>query len=524
MLQIPAVLIGPQAGGRGYRMLGSSELPRLDSTATAILNAMPLVLAGWADSGEARFTAKIPMGEGQYPAMLLRAKLVGQAVGGSIAFAQGVIVTQADGAKLKGSVEDILSSIPVPDGSSDFASQPLAFEFGTASNAPKHNWAGLGLAWRDRLLLVPDAADAETMALSAINAVEPIEQRPRIRGWATTGALRASGAFAPSRALQLIAIGLGQTSPGSQYLSATVTSAGFVGEMVSSPPTWQTWLRVAALGQEDAVLGHAVARLGWTPQSVELTPLALAKLAVKAVHSAVADDYDAVSHLILRMTADDQDRALVEAARELYTALVDVEPLTRAIELVRLWQGLPLEARLRLGRLDARLVTRPDIFGLSGDLMDRALDLGAARALAMAGIRSQLIVEDANAAWLVPILSKLIDEPDWTSDDAILVCRILLRLESLGVLDNEPEAAYFAVGLGRCLDWTDVPAVGEMLLRATITDAMLARATYLTRSYAKTLLHLPRSTTAHYPRHLRVVQAMLSIVRAASGKVAHESV
>jgi hypothetical protein len=523
MIRLSTLLMGPQAGGRGYRVLASCDLPKLDPAAAAILNALPLVLAGWADTGEAQFAARIPLGEAAFPAMLLRARLVGQAVGGSIAYAQGVIATQADAAVLKGAVEAILPAIPMPDGSTDFAAQLLDVEPGASMNAFAHPWAGLGLAWRDRLLLVPDAVEAEPLALSAIAALEPTEQRSRIRGWATTGALRASGPFTPMRAFQLIAIGPGQARPGSHYLPATVTPAGFNGDQVSAPPTWQTWQRIQALGDGEASLGPAVARLGWSPQSAELTPHVLAKMAARAIHGAISDDNAAVWRLILRMTGKGQDPALVEAARELLCALIDTEPLPRAIALTGLWQRLPGEARSLLGPLDARLVSRTDIADLSGEWMDRALDLGAARALANTGVHAEVIVDGADATWLGHILGNLIEEPDWTANDAALVSRILLRLDALGVLVQEPEAAYFAVGIGRCLDWTDVPAVTAVLLRATITDAMLARASNLAQAYTKALLHLPRAISTHDEQQLRVVQAMVSMVRAASGKAAHET-
>jgi hypothetical protein len=65
--RIATLVIGPQAGGRGYRVLARSAGPAIAGSAEGRLSELALVLAGWADEREAPGVALVPLGDATAP-------------------------------------------------------------------------------------------------------------------------------------------------------------------------------------------------------------------------------------------------------------------------------------------------------------------------------------------------------------------------------------------------------------------------------------------------------------------------
>ena len=207
--RIATVVIGPQAGGRGYRVLARSDGPAIAGTAEGRLSELALVLAGWADEREAPAAALVPLGDATAPALLMRIAYLGTAPLGTIAYAHGLILDEPAFALCAGRPESLLPLIPPPDGSRQFAESPLQVGALPPPRPPRRDWNGLGLEWRDRLVLVDDAEQEEPTLCSILRSIGPAGPGARVRGWATTALLPSSGSFSPARELQLLVVAHG---------------------------------------------------------------------------------------------------------------------------------------------------------------------------------------------------------------------------------------------------------------------------------------------------------------------------
>lgn len=514
MIELPTILFGPQTAGRGYQMLASAALAPLEPDPADQLRSIPLVLGGWADQGETAFVACFPLGELGFPAVLLRARFVGEASGGTVAYAHGVLVDEIQGAALPGPIETLLDLIPIPDGRNAFASAPLKVPRLAPYPDTGDRWQGLGLAWQDRVIVVPNAADAEPVLRSVLAGITPVQQRPRIRGWATTASLAPTGPFSPARAFQLIVIGDSQTRAPGHYLEARTTATGFTGATVDPPAAWRAWQDFVELTKSDEELAAVFGRIAWTPRSAAVKPADLIALATRTALSGLAGRATAQMRLMLAMARDRGQWAFTEAARQAALHQVETAPLTDAAGFLMAWLKLPAKDRALLGPLDETLAHRVDLATLDGPMLEALIDHGFTDALAalVAAGDSPVIQLDDDA--IEHLLGTLVEMPQWGGSHAVLASILLRRISTAGGLDHDAAASgYFAVGLGRCFDWTDVPAVAANLRSPATIVAMRHIAANLSGRYAARLLRLNAAVAAADPVQIDVVEAALAWVR-----------
>lgn len=385
--QIATVVIGPQAGGRGYRVLARSDARPMAGSAEGRLSELALVVAGWADEGEPQGVALVPLRDATAPALLMRLGFLGAASLGTIAYAHGLILDEAAFALCEGRPEALLPLIPPPDGSRHFANAPLTIATPPRPAAPRRDWSGLGLEWRDRLVLVDDAAQEESVLASILASIGPAGPGARVRGWATTALLPSSGSFAPARELQLIVVEVGRRRPGAlPHLPAHATPGGFEGDRVALPPAAHAWERLKSLGAVDADLAAAVGPLRWSPAGLDLPP-------TEVIGPAAADALRRLSsgggqiRLVLELARPrgdglDADFALI--ARGLFAQLLGreaLEPQHAAFYIKALADAdrPPADAMAPLGDL---LLRATSARWLRGRTFGRLLELGYAEALA----------------------------------------------------------------------------------------------------------------------------------------------
>jgi len=269
---IATLVIGPQAGGRGYRVLARSPGPAISGAAEGRLSELALVIAGWAEQNEPPAAALIPLTDATAPAVLLRFAHLGSGSLGSIGYANGLLLDNAAFAACGGRPETLLPLIPAPDGARSFADAPLALIQPAPASPPLRDWTGLGLEWRDRLVVVEDRSDEEATLCSILHSIGPAGPGSRVRGWATTAALPPGGSFSPGRELQLLVVEKSRRRPAIHHLLARATPTGFEGERIDLPPAARAWERLKSLGARDVDIAQAVGALRWSPEQLEAAP------------------------------------------------------------------------------------------------------------------------------------------------------------------------------------------------------------------------------------------------------------
>ncbi|HVZ30760.1 MAG TPA: hypothetical protein VG839_10230 [Asticcacaulis sp.] len=241
-LALPALVIGPESGGRGFRVLAQSETVPLDAAAQARLAEVPLALAEWAGHDEPGFIACLPL-SAQY-SLMLRGKNFGMGSGGYLAFANALLIPATpQTAALKG--YELLPLLSEPDGTPAFAQKPALFDPARPVAAPMvRNWSGLGLEWARRALFVPQNQDVEQVTASVLAASE----RP-VEAWATTLYLRTEN-LRPAEIFTLFVLPDTQKIPQNwPHRIAVATATGFQGDAATPPETWQAWQAIQSLSR-----------------------------------------------------------------------------------------------------------------------------------------------------------------------------------------------------------------------------------------------------------------------------------
>lgn len=429
---LASLVMGPQAGGRGYRVLARSDGPAIAGSAEARLSELALVLAGWADQRESAAVALLPLTDATTPALLLRMAYLGTAPLGTIAYAHGLILDEAAFAACAGRPDGLLHLIPPPDGSRDFAAAPLHV---TEAPPPpqRHDWTGLGLEWRDRLVLVPGQAETEAALRSVLASLGPAGPGARVRGWATTALLPSSGGFSPARELQLIVIGEDQRRlDGLHHLPARATPAGFEGERVDLPPAARAWERLKSLAAVDPDLAEALEPLRWSPGSLDLPPAEMLRPACDTLIRRLgggAAQMRLVTELA-RPRGDDLDPAFAQVARDLFQQLLgrdDLEPQHTAFY-VKAYADGPPEAAAAIGAVAPLLLKPGGGRWLRGRTFARLIDLGYAEALAERSDEAPQILKGLGAAELAMLLDRVMLSDDQRLRRPALVSAILRQL------------------------------------------------------------------------------------------------
>ncbi|HEY0114487.1 MAG TPA: hypothetical protein VGB54_02090 [Allosphingosinicella sp.] len=466
---VATLVIGPQAGGRGYRVLARSDGPAISGTAEGRLSELALVLAGWADEQEAPAVALVPLSDATAPALLMRFAYLGTAPLGTIAYAHGLILDEAAFAACGGRPETLLALIPPPDGSRQFAETPLALAEVPPPRTPRRDWSGLGLEWRDRLVLVDDEAQEEPTLCSILASIGPAGPGARVRGWATSALLPSSGSFSPARELQLLVVDAGRRrAPGIQHLPAHATATGFEGERVNLPPAARAWERLKSLGSVDVDLAEAVGPLRWSPANFNLAPIDVLKPAADMALRRLSGGAAQVRLVteLARPRGDDLDPPFAEVARALFGQLVGrpaLEPQHAAFYIKALADGPPAAAEA-LAPLGPMLLNAGSARWLRGRTFERLLQLGYAEALAERGEEAPDLVEGMGGEELVALLDHIMLSSDSRLRAPGLVTAALRELadRSAGEAANPDWAGVYAAALRWRL--SETPAADERRL------------------------------------------------------------
>lgn len=296
---LPTLVLGPRsAEGRDFQILAHSDaVAGLNPDEKALLFDLPLALSAWAAErgGETDIVACIPLGPKPSPQVVLRAVELGQTGIGSLVYGNAIVLSAAMARVIGNAPERLLPFIPLPDGSTGFADQPLAVPLANIPAFPQVAWPGLGLAWRNRLIRIDHAAQRENALCSALTSIEPAGQRERVRGWTTSARMVGIGNFNPARAFQCIVTSEAPVADtGGRYLDYTITDTGPVGATVLPPQVYDSWLAFARLfgSSDQAVPAWAQWRAEYATLDADalyasLTARAEAVLAASDLHALI---------------------------------------------------------------------------------------------------------------------------------------------------------------------------------------------------------------------------------------------
>lgn len=255
-MQAPVLVIGPWSRGRSYGVVRASPGGEVGRADQALLDDFALSLSSWAKRQTGGFVAAFALPGGGFA--LVRARHMGEADLGPVALASVVRVSADLAAAAGGRLHRLLDQIPDPadseTGLAAVALDPRAAFSGTPIADP-------GLAWNDQFITVK--GDPERTLQALLEGLTPEAQRPRIDGWASTGALPGAGQFDPWRLFRLI-VHEGAAPPAGSLPSHAVGSvaSGRLSMAPVPPPTaWAAW---SALNAEPATKVAAEAA-PWTP-------------------------------------------------------------------------------------------------------------------------------------------------------------------------------------------------------------------------------------------------------------------
>lgn len=271
---LPALVLGPAAPDAPWQIRAASPAHTLTDAQHVCLHEIMASLAHWADSGEAPMLALLPLGPVPAPVLLLRAAGGGAIGPNALPQANAIIIPADVLAALNGHAEQLLPLLPAPDGSSSFGRSPLMVPAALPALPLRSGWPDIGLAWRNRVVIVPETADVLPTLATVLANSGPPEQRGRITGWATTAMLPPAGDFDLWAACQLLVLGPGRRHPyGIPYVPARFNVLNAPEPVCEPPAAWRAW---AAF--REATAGAPL--LPWHPDmAAEPVPALLARMA-----------------------------------------------------------------------------------------------------------------------------------------------------------------------------------------------------------------------------------------------------
>lgn len=412
---IATLVIGPQAGGRGYRVLARSPGRAISGAAEGRLSELALVIAGWAEQGEPPAAALIPLTDATAPAVLLRFAHLGSGSLGSIGYANGLLLDNAAFATCGGRPETLLPLIPEPDGSRAFAEAPLTVDQAAPFAPTLRDWSGLGLEWRDRLVVVEDRAEEEATLCSILRSIGPAGPGSRVRGWATTATLPPGGSFSPGRELQLLVVEKSRRRPALHHLLARANASGFDGERVDLPPAARAWERLKSLGARDVDIAEAVGALRWSPDQLQAAPADVIGPAAGQTLRALGGE--ARIRFILALAeprGDAFDREFGAIARHWFGQLIGrdgLSPQHAAFYIKAIADASP-ETVATMTTLGPLLVKAGTGRWLRGRSFDRLLQLGYAQALAARADEARDMIAGLGSDELPTLIGHVLHAPD----------------------------------------------------------------------------------------------------------------
>jgi hypothetical protein len=385
---------------------------------------------------------------------------------------------------------------------------------------PRRDWNGLGLEWRDRLVLVDDAEQEEPTLCSILRSIGPAGPGARVRGWATTALLPSSGSFSPARELQLLVVEAGRRRPASlHHLPAHATASGFEGERVADlPPAAQAWERLKSLGGADVDLSEAVGPLRWSPANLNAPP-------AEVIGPAAADALRRMSggaaqmRFVLELArprGDGLDRDFADAARALFAQLVNrpnLEPQHAAFYIKALADG-PREASDALAPVGPLLLKPGSARWLRGRSFERLMQLGYPQALAARPDDAPGLLAGMGGDELAALLDQVMLSPDEALRPPALVSAALRELAERSA-QGAPAEGWGSV-FSAALTWRlgAAPAPDERRLGArSVVRATHAHARPLMPLLARRTLRLRGDQDAAPAQRLDMLAGALEWVR-----------
>ncbi len=319
-MDFSTLFISPDGRGRDFRVRGEARASDVTLAPADQARSVPLVLARWAEAGEASLCACLPLPGGD--ALVLRARNHGRRDSGYDCSANAVIVPTSLGADLEAVCRAVLAAIPEPDGSDRFARQPLSASALRDLPAATHDWSGLDARWHRRCVVTDDTASPEVVLVSILAAMSPPPGPAAPLGWATslTWALALSGDSAPGLVVVPPKLAA-QGAPG--YEMARLTPQGFDGARFDTPLPVRIKERFLAQ-LEPGLRARAAQRLGGDAADGSLTE----RLFVAACEVIAPLDYEtglAQSLRFAAIPAAEFDGFFTVLARRLFRWFIELE-------------------------------------------------------------------------------------------------------------------------------------------------------------------------------------------------------
>jgi hypothetical protein len=476
-LTLPTFLIGPEARGRGYGLL--AQHGAMAETEDHIWAAdLAMMLAAWADIGEADLIACLPIRSGT-SRVLIRARFAGRAELGSVAFLHGVVLGPDDLAVLGHQPERVIGSIPAPGGGTDFGDALLTVQY--LDPVPTVTLPDLSLAWHHRLIVSDGSLDPQTLLCTALATITPESQRLNFGGWISSAKLPARGTLDPARDCALvIADELPEYWRGT-HIAARLIAGKLISDELEPPPVYRAWCALTeAVGDRIAPSLHWQAE--WRNASADQVVAEQLRLLTSKL------DLAAMTGLLC-LLANSQEPAHADAARRVIGEYFSAS---------------------RAGKQESNLLQ---------SLRDqRPADIGtflAAAAAAGAKLESGAIAEET----LVPLFSGVLKANVFSSSENSVIARFVspLVVQAWHVLRRRQAA--------------DSPLLGELLVSIVLAwprqylardlDFLASRAFFtfiianrpdLVTRLSRDLLHVAGTALAGRPDRCRTTQAGASHV------------
>ena len=257
-ISAPVVVLGPWSRGRSYGVLKKSPGRELDRAHETLLGDFALALASWAKREKGEFVCCFPLG-GKGGAAIARVRHMGEEELGPVALAAVVLVGPEAVAAMGGRLHRLIDQLPDPalPETGDAAVTLDLTRAPTATPVPDP-----GLAWADQIVAVNRGAEEVLQAM--LEGVVPVEQAPRIDGWATTAALPENGQFSPAGFFRLMVHEGALPAARPRRATGSVTGGKLTIEETPPPPAWQAWSTLAAAPATRVAVQAAPWDRSWT--------------------------------------------------------------------------------------------------------------------------------------------------------------------------------------------------------------------------------------------------------------------
>lgn len=270
-VRLTAIVIGPEARGRNYgirRRAGASP----GSEALARLGDFALAFTGWALRRRDAMSAVFPLDAAQTQFAIVKGRWLSDGEQGPVAVAHVLIAPASLMAEIDWAADRLLAAIAEP-GVAPFAETEVVIDPATLG-AGWRTAGGPNAAWSDLVVEMQDADPAAALSL-ILASVQPVAQRARLTGWATTTSLESAGNFEPTALFRVAGYGVGEAPGRFAETHQLVRLDPDALRGAEAPEIWSVFSRLRALaGREPAAA--TLTRTVWQPGLVDEGPAALA--------------------------------------------------------------------------------------------------------------------------------------------------------------------------------------------------------------------------------------------------------